>query len=615
MSDGWGIDDGYHDIQGQWHPTEDRTREAIRASIGAPLKDNRAVVVVRQGTAIPIPNARQVRDEFGSLREVDNSVPADLSPGYYDVLDEQRNVLRRLIVGADRCAPPPPNPIWGFSLQLYSLRSHESWGIGDLCDLRDFGRWARGLGARVTFVNPLGAALPTASQEPSPYYASSRRYLSPLYLRPNALQGVDSKLSGLGSLREAAVDLNHATRIDRDRVFELKMQALWVAWLGFKTDQRFDAYIAAEGDALRDFAVFNVLVEAFGTGWPSFPDAYRSPRSEQVAAFRASHRDRVIFHQWIQWQLHEQIESARKECGLVLDLPVGIDPSGADAWVLQDALALDQRVGAPPDEFNRGGQDWGLPPFVPARLQEKDYEPFSLMLRASFRYGCGLRVDHVMQLFRLFWIPRAMEAGQGAYVRYPAEDLLTILALESQRAQCFVVGEDLGTVEAGVRENLANRGVLSYRVLLFEEQPPEHYPSQALAAVTTHDLPTISGIWSGKDLERQRALGMVVNEGGTREMQRRLSQLSMHGADPQRVQDVTLDVYRRLAGGSARLAAVSLEDLLGVEERPNMPGTSEKSVGNWARFLPLSFEEIVSHPMVVKVACVMREARPLADPG
>ena len=288
------------------------------------------------------------------------------------------------------------------------------------------------------------------------------------------------------------------------------------------------------------------------------------------------------------------------------DLPIGVDPDGADAWVWQDIIATATSVGAPPDRYIVQGQDWGLPPFVPHRLAAAGYEPFIQTVRAALRYAGGLRIDHVMGLFRLFWVPRGLTPADGAFVRSRADDLLGIVALESVRAHAFIVGEDLGTVEEGVRERLAAQAILSYKVVWFEPEPPAHYPELALAAVTTHDLPTIRGLWTGTDVHQQKAVGLTPNEEGLAEMRTRLA--TMIGADDETpLPRVVEETHRLLAEASCAVVTATLDDALLVEERPNMPSTVVPS--NWSTALPKPLEELEADPVALAVARTLSRAR------
>jgi 4-alpha-glucanotransferase len=323
----------------------------------------------------------------------------------------------------------------------------------------------------------------------------------------------------------------------------------------------------------------------------------RRPDSPAVRRYAEVHADRVRFHAWLQAVLEEQLARTAR-FPVIHDLAVGFDAGGADAWAWQDTLALDMRVGAPPDEFNTAGQDWGLPPFIPWKLRAAAYQPLIETFRAGFRHAGGLRVDHVMGLFRLFWLPTS--GGPGGYVRYPAHELLDILALESHRARAFVVGEDLGTVEDSVRAELHDRQVLSYRLLWFEPMATEHFPEQALAAVTTHDLPTVVGLWTGSDQDDQRAAGLSPNEGGEAELRNRLQQAAGL-ADDASPADAVTGAYRALGRAPSQVLLATLDDALAVAERPNMPGTVDEWP-NWSIALPRPIEELDGDPLVEAVA-------------
>jgi 4-alpha-glucanotransferase len=339
------------------------------------------------------------------------------------------------------------------------------------------------------------------------------------------------------------------------------------------------------------------LLEAEFDGFAGDPDfdrfvADRGPLLYGFASWCAKHegrdgdQDRVRFHSWLQWRLDRQHARAASTIGLVGDLPVGVDPGGADAWLWRDVFVPSMRIGAPPDKVNADGQEWGLPPFDPWKLQAAQYEPFIQSVRAALRHGAGLRVDHVMGLFRLYWVPEGGSPRDGTYVRYPWRDLLGILALEATLAGAFVVGEDLGTVDPWMRDELAARNVLSYRLLWFEQEPPSRWPAKALAAVTTHDLPTIAGVFTGADGDdsfRSKLSGDTVEEAVQR-------------------------AYAALAGSPCLLAAATLEDVLGVVERPNYPGTLDE--WNWSRPLPEPLEVLVEDPRLAQVATTLNARVP-----
>jgi 4-alpha-glucanotransferase len=411
-------------------------------------------------------------------------------------------------------------------------------------------------------------------------------------------------IEGIDRLAAEARALDERRLIDRDRVWELKLAALERLWDSFGGDPDFDRYRDREGRLLSQYAAFCALSEEHGVPWPQWPEDVRHPDATGVSGFVSRRRSRVRFHEWLQWLLERQLASAAMSVRLVQDLAVGFDPAGADAWMWQDALALGMAIGAPPDAFNRLGQDWGLPPFDPWTLRAAGYEPFVRTVRANLRSGGGLRVDHVMSLFRQYWIPAGTDPRQGAYVRYPWEDLLHILALESERAGAFVVGEDLGTVEPFVRHELAKRNVLSSRVLWFEDGGPASFPFHSMASISTHDLPTVAGMWTGADLSAQRRLDLQPDVASVDAIRARVQEL-LGVADDASLDQVIVAAHRLLAEAPSTVVTASLEDALGVEERPNMPGTVD-AWPNWSLALPAPLEQMLSDPRVLAVVEAMR---------
>jgi 4-alpha-glucanotransferase len=387
------------------------------------------------------------------------------------------------------------------------------------------------------------------------------------------------------------------------------MQALEQIWEGFAGDPKFDAWRDAQGQALSDYAAFCVLAEQHGPDWRTWPEGARHPDGPDVAEVLRTQYGRWRFHQWLQWLVDRQLQEASADIDVMHDLAVGVDPAGADGWLWQDVLAPGMAVGAPPDEFSTQGQSWGLPPFDPWRLRSAGYHPFIQTIRATLGHAGGLRLDHVMGLFRLWWVPAsAGSPAEGAYVRYCDDDLLDIVALECHRAGAYAVGEDLGTVEDRVREELARRGVLSYRLVWFEDEPPQEYPEQALAAVTTHDLPTIAGLWTGSDLADQQDIGLEPNEEGTRELRERLKKVA--GVDDDApVPEVVTATYDALSNAPCMLLTAGLDDALGVQRRPNMPGTTDQWP-NWRIPLPLPLEEVEAAPGPRAVAAALDRRRP-----
>nr|MBA3525130.1 4-alpha-glucanotransferase [Geodermatophilaceae bacterium] len=399
--------------------------QALRELVGTPPDDHEDTtpIVLRQGDRRALGRG-DVALECGGARAVDGALPADLPLGYHRWQPAQ-GPERDLIVSPGRCHLSPGLRDWGFAVQLYAARSRASWGIGDLADLGTVRDWATGLGARFLMVNPLHAAAPTMPQEASPYSPTTRRFASPLYLRPELVPGAE----------RADVSMppgaNDATRIDRDAVWPAKRAALRAVFDVRTGSDGFERWRAGQGRSLEEFATWCALAERQGPSWREWPSGLRHPSSPDVAAFANAAPADVSFHAWMQWALATQLADAAARITVIQDLPIGFAPGGADAWAWQDLLALDVTVGAPPDLLNGQGQDWGLPPFVPWRLRAAGYAPFIESIRATIAGAGGLRIDHVMGLFRLWWIPPGEASGGGGYVRYPSADLLDILALES----------------------------------------------------------------------------------------------------------------------------------------------------------------------------------------
>jgi 4-alpha-glucanotransferase len=474
--------------------------------------------------------------------------------------------------------------------------------------------------------------------EPSPYNPSTRVFRNPLYLRVEDVPEV-AALAGAERARVEVLasdgrDLNGHDRIDRTAIYRLKDEALRLAHgaLDRLPERRagLAAYRAATPN-LERFATFCAIQHAEGRDWRDWPAAYRHPGRPEVAEFGARHAAEVGYHAWLQWLLDEQLAAtipASGQLGVLNDLAIGFAPDGFDAWSFQDELAAGMTVGAPPDPLGPHGQDWGLPAFVPDRLAEGGYGPFAQTIRAGMAHAAGLRIDHVMGLFRLFWIPGGAEPAQGTYVRYPADDLLGVLALESVAAEALVVGEDLGTVEHGVRERLAAEGVLSYRLAWFEHGPgggrrrAADYPRLALAAATTHDLPTVAGFFSGSDLAHLVEIGAATPDGGGgagQEAQRDslcrlLEEEGLLEPGERGVEALVAALYGFLARTPAMLVAATLEDALEAHDRPNVPGTIDERP-NWSLPLPVPLDDLAADPRVRRLAGILSNGlnRPAAE--
>ncbi len=608
-ADRWGVAASWEDAQGALHRVPRSTITRLRELIGEADADER-VLVVRRGQQLSALTGR-LHLEDGGVIDVDGAIGADVPLGYH-VLDAGATE-RRVIVTPPSCRAVVERA-WGWAVQLYAARSASSWGIGDLGDLAEIGRRsAEPLGAGFLLVNPLHAAFPGAGQQPSPYSPSTRRFLNPLFVRVADVPGAASIGGDLAALAARGEALNASRLIDRDAALATKSDALQRIWDGGgpRRDPAFERWRTDRGAALHDFGTWTTIAEQHGSRWRAWPAGMRRPDGPAVRRFADQHADRIMFHSWLQWLLDVQLTAAAAEIGVISDLPIGFDPDGFDAWAWQDQLALDVSVGAPPDEFNTQGQDWGLPPFVPWKLAAAGYQPFVDTLRAVLRppvHGRlnGLRIDHVMGLFRLWWIPPGCTPDQGGYVRGMADALLGILALESQRSGAIVIGEDLGTVEAGVPERLAEHEILSYRVVWFEQDTPHAWPVGSLGSVSTHDLPTVAGLWSGDDLREQEELGLRPNVAGTNEIRTRL-RASTGLDDDAEVHDVIVATHRLLATAPSALLTATLEDAGGEPRRPNVPGAGADRP-NWCIALPTTIDELLASERAITIAETMRAA-------
>ncbi|GAA2755180.1 4-alpha-glucanotransferase [Actinopolymorpha rutila] len=600
MPDAWGIESRYVDATDKEQQVPPEVVERLREIIGTPT-DDAGPLIVGEGEQTHTGPGEVVLED-GRTVPVKTTTPADLPLGYHTFVDRSGSE-RRLIVTPGRCHLPEGWRAWGWATQLYATRSAQSWGMGDLADLGQLARWSRQRGAGFLLVNPIGAVAPSLPQQPSPYFPASRRFRNPLYLRVEDVPGAELAADDVRRAATAGRALNDRRTIDRDTVWELKQSALEAIWSAGGGSTEFDRWYADQPASLRQFATWSVLVEQHGADWQEWPAELARPQGPAVTEAEEKNADRVRFHAWLQWLVEGQLAAAGRDLAVMQDLPIGFDPHGFDAWEWQDLVALDASVGAPPDEFNQLGQDWGLPPFIPWRLRAAGYQPFIDTIRSSMSAGGGLRVDHVMGLFRLWWIPDDSGPAGGAYVRYPTRDLLSLVALESTRAGAAVVGEDLGTVEEGVREELAERDILSYRLLWFEEDDPTTWPAKSMAAVTTHDLPTVAGLWDGSDLDTQRRLGQQPNEESTAAIRHRLAKTG--GLDDHADSDAAVvAAYELLARAPATLLTATLDDAVVEPERPNMPGADEDR-DNWSLALPATLEDLESHPTGDRIAEIL----------
>ncbi|MFD4760129.1 4-alpha-glucanotransferase [Streptomyces sp. NPDC058439] len=540
------------------------------------------------------------------------------------------------LVVAPPHVPRPTARSHGFLVQLYSLLSARSWGMGDLGDLADLAAWSgRTLGAGFVQVNPLHAAVLGDPTDPSPYRPSSRRFPDPVHLHIESVPeyGHVPDRATLDDLRQDAAALsdtvlNKGALIDRDAVWELKRQALELVRDVPLTPGRRAAYcdfLAEQGQALEDHALWCALAEVHGSDWHSWPAALRDPRSTEAARARRALLDRVDFHCRLAWLTDNQLAAAQRAAldagmavGIVHDLAVGVHPGGADSWAQQDAFAHGMSVGAPPDAFNARGQDWGLPPWRPDALAASGYAPYRGLLRGLLAHAGALRIDHVMGLFRLWWVPEGRPPTEGTYVSHDAEAMLAVLVLEAHRAGAVVMGEDLGTVEPGVREALARRGVLGTSVLWFERDwagtgrplPPEEWREGCLATVTTHDLPSTAARLTGDHVTLRHRLGLLTRSlaeeltadvADTTEWLAYLSRLGLLPEGEDDEEGAVRAVHGFLLRTPARMVGVWLPDTLGDRRPQNLPGTWDQ-YPNWrlpvagAEGYPVTLEELAAAP-------------------
>lgn len=598
-TDEWGIDASWLDALDEEHDVAQTTIDRLREVIGTPPPDleDRAPIVARPGDALEVDEADVVCED-GEVRHIDGELPDDFPLGYH-WLQSPEGHRRRLIVSPGRCWLPADRA-WGWAVQLYATRSRASWGIGDLADLRAVRRMAADQGAGFVLINPLHAVAPTPEQEASPYLPATRRFRNPIYLRVSEVPGAED----VDLEDDTGRALSEGPLIDRDAIWARKREALMRIFFAHGGGEAFARWRKEQGQTLQDWATWAAIAEEHGGDWHAWPPELRRPEGPALDSYVEQHGAVVAFHAWLQWALDLQLIAASGEMTVIQDLPIGVAGGGADAWTWQDVLAEGVSVGAPPDAFNSQGQDWGSPPLIPWRLRDADYEPFIQSIRATMAGAGGLRIDHVMGLFRLWWVPSGGSAADGAYVRYPADDLLDIVALESQRAQALVVGEDLGTVEDGVREAMAEHGVLSYRLLWFEDDAPAEWPAEAMAAITTHDLPTVAGLWTGEDVEEQREHGTGTEE----ELQRGRASLLAHLpglADGAPAEQAVEQAHRLLARAPSMLLSATLDDAIGERRRPNMPGAGDRP--NWCLPLPVPVEDLAGHPLVQTVAGALTE--------
>ena len=590
-------------------------------------------------------------------------LPFDLPPGYHEL---EANIAGGaaerclLIVSPPRCYEPGTiaqgRRLWGIAVQLYALRSRGNWGIGDFDDLGSLIRWAASHGAGFIGLNPLHALAPADPDRCSPYSASSRHFLNVLYIAVPSVpefQGCAAARERLAepSVAERLRELRHAEWVDYRGVADLKFEILGLLHGEFRDRhpagsgeraRNFNDFVAAGGDLLQMHARFDALDRHFratlgaDSGWTNWPEEFRDVNGAAAQRFAAEHAREVEFHLYLQWLAHEQLCRAQAlardlgmPIGLYGDYAVGANPSGSEIWTDRSGYCMGAEIGAPPDPLALKGQGWGVPPQDPHRMQAGRLQGFVRLIRNNMRYYGALRLDHVMSLFRLWWVAAGLSPTEGAYVHYPMQQLLTVLSLESARSTCVVIGEDLGVVPDEIRGAMPEYGLYHYKVLLFEKRDgrfrrPDEYVPQALAAATTHDLPTLRSYWEGRDIELRRGLklypsaeveGLVVRE-RERDREMLLAALQEQGLKPAQpatptdafTAELAHGLHLYLARSASALVALQIEDLLGETVPANVPGT-DRDYPNWRHKLSADIEEVAARPDLAKCLDEVHRAR------
>ncbi|SNT07435.1 4-alpha-glucanotransferase [Micrococcales bacterium KH10] len=600
------------------------------------------------------------------------ALPADLPLGYHTLIAQTPGrVHRGLVVVVPHRAPQPPETAWGVMTQLYSVRSKRSWGVGDFVDLADLAHLSHtAWGADFVLINPVHAVEPISPLTPSPYLPTSRRFISPWYIRVEEIREAaylpaaerarlfdwtnyqshntppDDVPHAAGSLTTGQVtpaDGDDQTLIDRDTAWDAKLAALRAVFAVSRTPARqdaFDRFCQEHGKALDDFALWSTLyIHNEGRTWPQ---GFESPDTAASRQASRDHADEIEFHKWLQWIAFGQCAAAQHAArtagmsiGIMQDLAVGVHPYGADAWSQQDVIASGVSVGAPPDMYNQLGQDWSQPPWRPDRLDATGYAAYRGMLRTVFRNAGAVRIDHIIGLFRLWWVPAGHGAKDGAYVRYDHEALVGILCLEAERAGVVVIGEDLGTFEHWVTDYLADRGILGTAVLWFESEwdgspkHADHYRTSVLATVTTHDLPPTAGYLQCDHVQLREELGLLTvpmadelahaqREIAT--MKQRLTEYGLLDSDEsdgagsnENIDEFVVALHQYLTRTPSQLLGVSLADMVGERRTQNQPGTDQE-YPNWR--IPLAdragrqlcLEDIFGLDLATRIARVMPDS-------
>ena len=564
------------------------------------------------------------------------------------------STLERLVAALGAGSPMPPQQLqapedgrchlpeglrsWGVAVQLYQLRSAHNWGIGDFADLAELAAILGGIGADFIGLNPLHAMFLVDPARCSPFSPSNRRFLNPLYLAVEWIEGFGADMADAAAIAR----LRQTELVDYPGVAAVKLGALRALWQALGEPDASAGFRRRGGAELDRHALFeavsaHMVANGQGAGWTGWPAAWQDPQGEQVASFARDHGAEIAFHRWLQDQADRQLDQASQACkaagmgiGLYLDIAVGEAGDGSGSWGNPDVLA-DVRIGAPPDYFNEQGQDWGLAPLSPAAMAASGAAPFGALMAGAMARAGAVRIDHAMGLWQLFLIPRDAGPRAGAYARYPLDDMLRVLARASRDNSAFVIGEDLGNVPPGFREVMEDANILSYRILFFERDekggflPPADYPAKALACLSTHDLPTFLGWWAGQDIALRRQFGLIGPETARdqaearpherRALVRALTVEGLLDADPPTTDspkaplDLVVAAHRFVARSPSRLMAVRLEDLAGDDRPVNLPSTSDE-YPNWRPRLRDSIETIARSPAFAAIIQGIRAERP-----
>ncbi|WNS84547.1 1,4-alpha-glucan branching protein GlgB [Neisseria sp. DTU_2021_1001991_1_SI_NGA_ILE_055] len=675
-----GIDLGYHDINGTYHVTKTEVLESIVAVLDKSKPDsddlylNTMVAHENGEESLQMPSEFHGAEAVVLIDEADKCqtltvYPGDndtlwiklpqLACGYYTLSAETggKSCLVRLIVAPKSVYQPKllanGGRMNGLTMHLYSLRSERNWGIGDFTDLLNLMKYAAEKKLDFVGINPLHALFTSKPAFASPYSPSSREWLNPIYLdveKVGAFTYNEQLKNWLAQpkIRQRIAALRITETVTYTAVWACKRDALHMAFNAFEQDTceaaeneraAFEAFVLEKGKALQGFGLFEALDQYYSrpgqVGWQSWPSEFHQPDGEAVEKFARNHEREIRFYMWLQWLCAEQlreVNQAAAEYGVKLgiygDLAVGVARGSADTWLNRQDYCMDLSVGAPPDPLGPTGQNWDLPPLNPLMLKHTGYEKFAHLLRENMRLYGVLRIDHVMALCRLWWVLNGKTADFGAYVHYDAEVMFAILALESRRNRCVIIGEDLGTVPDEARHLLNRYQVFSYKVMYFSKgwngfQLPEEYPEQAITVISTHDVAPLAGYWTGKDLDTMFKLGTLPDaaafqmalderEHDKADLLDKLKETGCLGADiqmPAKADETLLAALHKYGALSrSKLYAVQLENLLGVIDNLNVPGVTE-GYPNWAQKMPVSLEDFLQHRLMGGQLAIIDEVR------